>query len=189
MHRLWQLHVRRHKHSHRGAQPSSRRCLNTTSLTPKRSPGVSFRRPARPYPALQRQATFGLMCRCSLLNLDTPPLGTTSTRLELGFSQESSSSSVAAFCLREDDAKPFHRADPHRRTAGAVPRARSPSGFLVRDIFTVLSIYRKKGRPWTSSAPAPTPEARPGGSSPHSVGVADHNEEALGARSNPAKSP
>ena len=26
----------------------------------------------------------------------------------------------AAFCLREDDAQPFHRADPHRRTAGAV---------------------------------------------------------------------
>ena len=43
------------------------------------------------------------------------------TRLEFGFSQESSSSSVAVFCPREDDARPFHRADPHRRTAGAVP--------------------------------------------------------------------
>src|SRR4249920_2116398 len=30
MRRLWQLHLRWHKHSHRGAQPSSRRCLSTT---------------------------------------------------------------------------------------------------------------------------------------------------------------
>jgi hypothetical protein len=84
----------------------------------------------------------------SLLNLDTPPLGRTSTRLEFGFSQESSSSPVAAFFLREDDARPT---SAHRRCG----RARSPSGFLARDIFTVLSTYRKKGRPWTSSAPAP----------------------------------
>src|SRR5262245_33842779 len=32
--RPWQPHVRWRKHSHRGAQPSSRRCLSTTSLTP-----------------------------------------------------------------------------------------------------------------------------------------------------------
>jgi hypothetical protein len=54
MRRLWQLHVKWHKHSHHGVQPLSRRCSSTTSLTPKRSPRMSFRRPARPYPARRR---------------------------------------------------------------------------------------------------------------------------------------
>jgi hypothetical protein len=42
--------------------------------------------------------------------------------LELGFSQESSSSSVAVFCLREDHAQPFHRPmSAHRdRVTGVV---------------------------------------------------------------------
>jgi hypothetical protein len=67
--------------------------------------GELHRRPARNFlrPALQRQATFGShvvvafvsvtpSAACLLLlTLDTPPIGTTSTRLELGFSREGSS--------------------------------------------------------------------------------------------------
>ena len=41
-------------------RPAIERALfETTSLTLKRSPGVSFRRPATPYPKLQFQPTFG----------------------------------------------------------------------------------------------------------------------------------
>jgi hypothetical protein len=43
------------------------------------------------------------------------------------------------------------------------PEGQIPLGIFSRDIFTVLSIYGKKGRPWTSSAPAPTPEVAPPG--------------------------
>src|SRR5207247_2225912 len=49
---------------------------------------------------------------CSPPNLATPPLGTKSTFSECGSSQASSLSFVAVCCLHEDDAHPFHRADP-----------------------------------------------------------------------------
>ena len=60
-----------------------------------------------------------------------PPLGTTSTRLELDFSKEGSSTFVAVFCLRKDDAQPSIKrthigAPPVRSRREAAKRYLSP---------------------------------------------------------------
>ena len=79
--RLWQLLARWHKHLHRGAQPSSRRCLSTTSLTPKRSPRGSFRRSA----TLPRIAAPGdVWSHVSLVFVSVTPLSGLLTT-ELGY--------------------------------------------------------------------------------------------------------
>jgi hypothetical protein len=108
------------------------------------------------------------------LNLDAPPLGTTSTRLELGFSQESSSSSVAACCLREDGAHALtddyaikvlidrHQLQNfvpncpgHQRVAAT--RGQIPQDFRGKNISRVLIIHRKQGMAWTACPAPPTP--------------------------------
>ena len=133
--------------------------LSTTSLTQKRSPRVSFRRPPEALPA-HCSAGRRLSSHVSLVFVSVTPLSgllTTTTRihhhwddehtLELGFKQEGSSSSVAVFCpVRTDTLSSSRPTSPLRRQR-YLNRSSTPAGrpFFLAVTVLVTLISEKPG--------------------------------------------